>query len=63
MLIIKTCPFCGHDTSVDMPQDAYDKYEAGELIQNAWPDGTPTEREVVISGICPDCQITTFGGD
>lgn len=45
-----------------MPEDAYNKWQAGELIQNAWPGSTPAEREKMISGLCDDCQIETFGG-
>lgn len=63
MNIRRMCSCCGKEYIVDMPEDAYDKWQAGELIQNAWPGSTPAEREKMISGLCDECQIETFGGD
>ena len=61
MIVDKVCPVCGTVSIINIPDDAYDKWQAGELIQNAWPEGTPAEREVLISGLCKTCQIETFG--
>ena len=30
------------------------------LIQEAWPEGSITERETLISGLCKDCQEGVF---
>lgn len=59
--IEKECPFCGQVTTVEVPFEQYILWEMGELIQNAMPDLTPTEREVLISGLCPKCQKEIFG--
>lgn len=55
------CPFCGSVTELHVPFDGYMAWESGELIQNALPELSPTEREVLISNLCPDCQKDVFG--
>jgi len=35
----------------------------GELAQNAFPYLSATEREQLISHICPKCQDSIFGSD
>ena len=61
MIIEITCPFCGanHEVGVDFLE--YANRLGGELIQNAMPSLTPTEREQLISHICPKCQEEVFG--
>ena len=60
-IIAITCPFCGADHEVEVNFQEYVNWVAGELIQNAMPSLTPTEREQLISHICPKCQETVFG--
>ena len=55
------CPFCGEYHEVDVNEAAYDNWRTGELIQNAMPDLTPTQREQLISGLCIKCQEKIFG--
>lgn len=43
--VAKVCPFW-----VSVPVEVYE----------AWPDGSATDKEVLISGICPKCQKETF---
>lgn len=54
------CPLCGEISTVWADPRAVNRWQEGELIQNAMPDLTPAEREVFISGICPDCQKKIF---
>ena len=56
------CPFCHKGHHVEVNEDAYCRWQEGELIQNAMPDLTPTEREQLISWLCPECQEIVFGG-
>lgn len=56
------CPFCHNEHCVEVNENAYYRWQAGELIQNAMPDLSPTEREQLISGLCPECQEIIFGG-
>lgn len=62
-IIAITCPFCGADHEVEANFEEYVNWMAGELIQNAMPSLTPTEREQLISHICPKCQDTVFGAE
>ena len=56
-----TCPFCGEAHEVEVSLVGYVIWKGGELIQNAIQDLTPTEREQLISGLCPKCQSEKFG--
>lgn len=55
-MITKICPKCNKPSYVDIPKDAYEKWQFGMLIQDAWPEGTTYEHETLISGLCKDCQ-------
>ena len=55
------CPFCREDHAVEVNLAQYEAWQNGELIQNAMPDLTPTEREQLISSLCPKCQAEMFG--
>ena len=59
--VTMTCPLCGEDHAVEVNLAQYEAWQNGELIQNAMPDLTPTEREQLISGLCPKCQTEMFG--
>ena len=54
------CPFCGQVHSVEVLEVSYVTYMAGELAQNAFPYLSATQREQVISHICPSCQTWIF---
>lgn len=62
-IIAITCPFCRADHEVEVNFEEYVNWVSGELIQSAMPSLTPTEREQLISHICPKCQETIFGAD
>ena len=55
------CVFCGNVHYVDVNEDGYKAWVEGALIQNALPELSATEREQLISHICPDCQDSIFG--
>ena len=60
--IMTSCPFCGEPNVITISQEEYENYYIkGMLIQDAMPDLTATEREMLISGICPSCQKGLFG--
>lgn len=56
-----TCPFCGESHAVEVNLAGYEAWQNGELIQRALPELSPTEREQLISGLCPKCQAEMFG--
>ena len=58
--VVITCPFCGEDHAVEVNLTQYEAWQNGKPIQNAMPDLTPTEREQLISGLCPKCQAKMF---
>ena len=55
------CPSCNEVSEVLAPVDGFRRWQAGELIQDALPELTPDEREILISGICNDCWKEMFG--
>ena len=59
--VAMTCTFCGQFHLVEVDLEQLEAWRNGELIQNAMPDLTPTEREQLISGLCPKCQAEIFG--
>jgi Zn ribbon nucleic-acid-binding protein len=54
------CPMCNtyHTLTVELEQ--YLNYQSGELVQDAFPHMSPTNRERFVSGLCPDCQEEVF---
>ena len=55
------CPFCGSHHSVTVDEMQYTSWQRGTLIQRAMPTLSETEREQLISHICPKCQEKFFG--
>lgn len=61
----RKCPFCGqyHEVLVYV-DESYIAWENGDLlVQEAFPYLTASEREILISGICPTCWDKVFGSD
>ena len=58
--VAKVCLFCKKITWVSVPVKAYEACQMCMCIQNAWPDGSATDREPLICGICPKCQKRIF---
>lgn len=56
-----TCPFCGKTHSVNAKAEEIKAYNAGALVQDAFVSLNATEREQIISHICPECQKDIFG--
>ena len=59
--LLMQCPFCGTPHAVTVNAEDYIKYEEGALVQVAFPYLNATERESIISSMCPDCQAKIFG--
>ena len=55
------CPFCGTGHSVEVNEIDYLDWEDGMLAQDAFPYLSATEREQLISHLCPACQKKIFG--
>ena len=63
MTVHPTCPFCGDTTSVVVDAAGFVAWQSGELVQNALPNLSADDREVLISGICPPCWDKQFPAD
>ena len=57
------CPLCGDYHYVACREDGFEAWQDCELIQYALPELSATEREQLISRLCPDCQELIFGAD
>jgi len=49
------CSFCGRDSVLVVPTVPLARWFAGELIQDAFPDWTRERRELLKTGIHPEC--------
>lgn len=58
----RECPFCGTYREVYVSEANYVAWRDGELAQNAFPYLSANERELLISGICPQCWDKMFEG-
>ena len=51
----------GNTTDVEVVASGLDRWQAGELIQDAFPDIPIDIREMMVSGMHPECWETMFG--
>ena len=58
MKITKRSPFTGKVNTLDIPvtQEQLDNWRNGELIQNAMPNLTASQREFIMTGILDDSE-------
>ena len=55
MYIETLCPFCHKSHSIGVDFEDFLDWHSGVFAQVAFPYLSDEEREMVISGICPDC--------
>lgn len=55
------CPFCGKVNVIVVDEYDYLAWENGALAQDVFSYLSADEREMLISGICPQCWEKTFG--
>lgn len=58
--IVTRCPFCGRANFIEVNEIDYLDYDDGMKVQDAFPYLSADEREMLISGICPDCWNKMF---
>lgn len=65
MIITRTSVFSNTTRSLDLPvtQQQLEHYAAGALLQNAFPNLTPDEREFIKSGVTAEEWEAIFGND
>lgn len=55
------CQYCNNEYILNISEDQYNKLQEGkELIQNIIPEVNPGIREILISGLCPECWNKVF---
>lgn len=60
VILRPVCPICGKRFKIRVKWEDFQRWKQGELIQICFPDLKPEERELLISGVCPDCWNDTF---
>ncbi len=55
MNITRTSPLTGKTVTLDLPVTAQqlERWHRGEMIQDVFPQLTPSQREFIISGLAP----------
>ena len=56
----KTCVVCGKYELWSLDRQAVENWQAGKLIQDAFPDMSLKDREIMISGTHPECWDKLF---
>lgn len=58
--VIKTCMICNLEKTIHCTQEELNLWQGGMLIQNAMPNVSVDERELLISGVCGTCFDEMF---
>lgn len=60
MEVSKVCPFCGEISTLYVKDSQYNNYMRGMNIMQAFDDVDAFGRELIISGVCFNCQEKVF---
>ena len=60
-IVNRTCPFCGRISRIELDTEKLDRWDSGENLQDVFPDMDLNTREILISGIDPECWDRLFG--
>jgi hypothetical protein len=63
ILETQKCMVCKTSTEIDVNLEQYLDYQSGSKVQDAFPDLTDDERELIISGTHPACWDSLFPDD
>ena len=63
MIIEVECRMCGKQYNLKAEKEGIQKWMNGMNIQDALPYMPAEERELLISGTCPECWDKLFGGE
>ena len=62
--IERICPFCGATSTLHVDSKNWIDYREKKLyVQNAFPHLSAGEREIILTGICLQCQSHVFEGN
>lgn len=60
VVVDTTCPRCQRESQVVVPAEGFDRWRNGALIQEALPTVNMELREMLQTGICPQCWDEIF---
>lgn len=55
MIVQRQCILCGGVSDIEVTAEDYRAYVMGAHAQVVWPDWTPDQRELLITGTHPKC--------
>lgn len=58
-----TCIGCGRSSTLTVSETGIAKWRGGALIQDALPELDADQRELLVSGIHPECWAKMFGDE
>lgn len=61
--IYKLCMVCGKESEVHVDQEGFIAWQNGTKVQDAFPNMTPCDREILITGTHPNCWKVLFDDD
>lgn len=57
------CKFCGTQLTVEADEEKLARFDAGEHIQDVFPELNEDDRELMISGVCGKCFDEMFADE
>jgi hypothetical protein len=60
---VGTCPISGKGWELVVEAEQYSKWQDGDLIQNAFPELSADDRELLITGITAEAWDETFSDE
>lgn len=61
-IVTKPCVVCGTQHRFILNRQDYEAWQTDTHIQRAFPDMSNDEREILISGTCPECWDILWAG-
>ena len=63
IMVYRKCVWCGEENDIECDKAAWEEYQGGALIQDAFPQLDVVTREMLISGMCPACQAAFYDAE
>ncbi len=61
LFVTRTCIVCGLNDEIRLDAAKVARWQAGEHVQNVWPEMPAPRRELLITGTHPACWDKLFG--
>lgn len=59
----RRCPVCHRPSTLELEPERVRRWLHGEHVQDVWPERTPDERELIVTGTHPACWDRLFPDD